>query len=193
MEIKDSRLAPRASKKKKGRRQKAAGAGSRDFILWVPPISRRSLIREEEEKEKDNMSDLVHNFSTRKRKRDAMFEQSANVVLEGARGSSQPCLDKGSEVQAIFISGSLEMSVDDQPAMGNVTLKESREASPVPAALKVIHPPEQATGQADRAKYTRVGCRKPLLPDRMLVNSYLPPRGLAPPMEEVTVPEQEGA
>ena len=45
----------------------------------------------------------------------------------------------------------------------------------------------------DRAKYTRTDRRKPLLPDRMLVNSYLPPRDPTPPIEEVTVPKPEGA
>ena len=34
---------------------------------------------------------------------------------------------------------------------------------------------------------------KPLFPDRMLVNSYLPPRGPDPPVEEVTVPGLKGA
>ena len=77
--------------------------------------------------------------------------------------------------------------------MENVTLAESREASPVPVALQVVRPPEQATGQSDRAKYTWTGRRKPLLPDRMLVNSYLPPRGPAPLIEEVIVPRLEGA
>ena len=57
----------------------------------------------------------------------------------------------------------------------------------------MIHPPDKVTGQLDKAKYTRTGRRKSLLPDRMLVNSYLPPRGPAPPMEEVTVPGPEGA
>ena len=38
-------------------------------------------------------------------------------------------------MQAIVISGSLEMSLNDQPAMGNVTLEEFREASLVPAAF----------------------------------------------------------
>ena len=85
------------------------------------------------------------------------------------------------------------MSLNDQPVTGNVTLEEFREASPVPAALQVIHPPKQATGQLDRAKYTLTSLRKPLLPDRMLVNSYLHPRGPASPMDEVTVPGSEGA
>ena len=44
-------------------------------------------------------------------------------------------------MQAIVISSSPE-SVDDQPTMGNITLEESREASPVPAALQVVHPPK---------------------------------------------------
>ena len=78
-------------------------------------------------------------------------------------------------------------------AMGNVTLEESREASLVPAALQVIHPSEQVTGQLDKAKCTWTGRRKSLISDRMLVNSYLPPQGLAPPMEKVTVPRPEGA
>ena len=73
MEIKDSCLAPQASKKKKGRLQKAAGAGAENFIPWVSPISRRSPDREEEEEEEDYMSGLVHNFSARKRKRDAIL------------------------------------------------------------------------------------------------------------------------
>ena len=57
----------------------------------------------------------------------------------------------------------------------------------------MVHPPEPATGKLDRAKYTRTGRRKPLLHNCMLVNSYLPPCGPAPPMEEVTVPGPGGA
>ena len=92
------------------------------------------------------MSGLVHNFAAQKWKRDAMLEQAADAVPEVAGGSSQPCPDWGSEVQAIVISGSPETSLNDQPDMGNVTLEESREESPVPAALQVIHPPEQVSG-----------------------------------------------
>ena len=81
--IKDSHLAPRASKKKKGtlRQQKVIGAGAEDFIMWVPPISRRSPDWEEEEEE-DKMSGLIHNFATRKRKQDASLEQTVDVVPE---------------------------------------------------------------------------------------------------------------
>ena len=47
--------------------------------------------------------------------------------------------------------------------------------------------------QADRAKYTRAGRSRPLLLDRMLLNSYLPRHSPAPPMENVSVPGPEGA
>ena len=85
------------------------------------------------------------------------------------------------------------MGLNDQSALENVTLVKSREASPVLAAIQVVHPPEQAFGQPDRAKYTQTGRRRPMLPDRMLLNSYLPPRGPTPPMEKVSVLDLEGA
>ena len=113
LERKDSRLAPRASKKKKGRRQKVAEARAEDFIPRVSPISRRSPNREEEEEEEDDMSGLVHNFVARKRKRDASLEQAADAAPEVAGGSGQPCSDGGLKVQAIVISGSPETSLND--------------------------------------------------------------------------------
>ena len=133
---KGSRPTPQASKKKKGtlRRQKVVGAETEDFIPWVPPISRRSLDWEKVEEE-DGMSDLIHNFAAWKRKRDASLEQATCAILEVAGGSGLPRSDEGSEVQAIVISGSPEMGLNDHPALENVTLVESKEASPVPAAI----------------------------------------------------------
>ena len=83
--------------------------------------------------------------------------------------------------------------MNDQSAMGDVSLEEPRDASPVPAFLQVVHPPEEATGRLDKAKYTWTGRKKPSLLDHMLVNSSLPPRSPTPPMEEVTVLGPEGA
>ena len=83
-----------------------------DFILWVPPISRRSPKWEEEEEE-DGMSDLIHNFATWKRKRDVSLKQAADVILEVAGGLGQPCSDEGSKVQVNVISGSLKMGLTD--------------------------------------------------------------------------------
>ena len=100
------------------------------------------------------MSGLIHNFYARKRKRDASLEQVVDAVLEVVGGSGQPCQDGGLEVQYIVISGSPEMGLNDQLALGNVTLVESKEAFPVPAAIQVVHPPEQVAGHSNSAKYT---------------------------------------
>ena len=85
------------------------------------------------------------------------------------------------------------MGLNDQPALENATLVESGEAFPTHVAIQVIHPPKQASGRLERPRYTRFDCSRPLLPDRLLLNSYLPPQGPTPPMEEVLAPEPEGA
>ena len=85
---KGSRPAPRALKRRKGTLgwQNVPKAGVEDFVPWVLPISSRPSDWEEEEEE-DGMSDLIHNFSARKRKRDAIFEQAADAIPEVAGGS----------------------------------------------------------------------------------------------------------
>ena len=85
------------------------------------------------------------------------------------------------------------MGLNDQSALENVTLVESKKASPVPATIQMVHPPEQAVGQPDKAKYTRTRRRRLLLLGLMLLNSYFPHRGLNPPIEEVSVHGPEGA
>ena len=96
-------------------------------------------------------------------------------------------------MQAIVISGSLEMGSNDQLDLENATLVESRKASPTPAAIQVIHSLEQASGRLERPLYTQVDRSKTRLPNQWLLNSYHPPRGPAPAMEEVLDPRPEGA
>ena len=72
------------------------------------------------------MSDLIHNFASRKKKGDASLKQAADAILEVAKGSGQLCSDGALEVQAIVISSSSEMGLNDHPALGNITLAESR-------------------------------------------------------------------
>ena len=52
----------------------------------------------------------------------------------------------------------------------------------------MVHPPERPKSRSGATKLVLIGCKKPLSPDRILLNSYLAPRGLAPVMEEVAVP-----
>ena len=68
-----------------------------DFVSWVPSISSHPLDWEEEE-EKDEMSDLVHNFAARKRKRGASFKQAADAIPKVAGGAGQPPSDESSDV-----------------------------------------------------------------------------------------------
>ena len=85
------------------------------------------------------------------------------------------------------------MGLNNQLDLENATLVESGEASPTPATIQVIHPLEQAPSQLERPLYTRTEHSMPRLPDRLLLNSYHPPRGSAPPIKEVLAPRPEGA
>ena len=100
---------------------------------------------------------------------------------------------EGSDVQAIVISSSLEMGLNDQLALEIATLVESGETSSTPATIQVIYPPEQASSRPKRPRYIRADHSRPLLPDWLLLNLYLPPRGPAPLMEEVLALGPEGA
>ena len=95
-------------------------------------------------------------------------------------------------MQAIVIPGSLEMRSSDRPDPEDVALGEPREATPIQLALQVIYHPDRAESQPSMPKLARPGCTRSLLLDQIVLNSYLPPRGLAPPMEEVAVPGPEG-
>ena len=194
LERKGSCPAPRTLKRRKGtpRRQNVPRAGVEDFIPWVPPISSRPSDWEEEEEE-DMMSDLIHNFAARKRKRDASFELVADAIPGVAGGSGWFLSDEGSKVLTIVISGSPEMGLNDQPTLENVALVESMEVFPTLATIQVVYPPKHVASQSNKAKYTWAERGRTLLPDRMFLNSYLPPRCPAPPIEEVTVPWPEGA
>ena len=89
-------------------------------------------------------------------------------------------MDRGSEIQKIMIPASPEMGSNDQPGSEDIALEEPREEAPIPPEW-----PESCSGAA---KLTLIGRKKPLPTDRILLNSYLPPRGPAPVMEIVVVP-----
>ena len=133
------------------------------------------------------MCDLVHNFAARnrKRKRDASFKWAVDAIREVTGG-------EGPDVQAIVISGSPKMDLNDQPDLENATLMESGEAIPPSTAIQVIHPPKRAPDRLERPLHTRTQRSRPRLPDRLLLNSYHPLQGPAPPMEVVLAPRPKG-
>ena len=52
----------------------------------------------------------------------------------------------------------------------------------------MVHPLDRLESRPGNAKLALPELKKPLLPDWILQNSYLPPRGPTPVMEEVTEP-----
>ena len=191
---KGSRPAPQVSKK--GRRVperlKTPGAEEEDSVPWVSSISSRPPAREEEEEE-DEMTDLVHNFGARKRKRGASFKRATGATLEMAGEASQQPSGESSDVQAIAVSDSPEMGFHGQSASETALSVDLGEVSPTHAEVQEDIPLEQIAGRSDKAKSTRARRSRSLLPDRLLLNSYIPPQGQVPPMEEVSVPGLEGA
>ena len=72
--------------------------------------------------------------------------------------------------------------------MEDIACEEPREEAPIPPALQVVHPSELPESRPGAARLTLTGHKRPLPPDRILLNSYLPPRSPALVMEEVAVP-----
>ena len=97
-------------------------------------------------------------------------------------------MDGGSEIQTIVIPASPEIGSNDQSGSEDIASEEPREEAPIPLTLQVVHPPERLESRPGASKLALTGRKKPLPPDRILLNSYLPPRGSAPVMEEVAVP-----
>ena len=155
-----------------------------DFIPWVrsEPIQ-PSLLEEEEEKEE--MTRLLNRYAARKRKR----EEEAEREAEGTGGLVRSPMDGGSEIKTIMISASPEMWSNDQPGLENIAREEPRKEAPIPPALQVVHPSEWMKSRPGAVGLVLTGRKRPLPPDRILINSYLPPHGPAPAMEEVTTPE----
>ena len=167
-------------KKKRTTQGKSTRGGQvEDFIPWVRSEPNRPSLSEEEE-----MTGLLDRYAARKRKRHEEAEREA----ERADGSVRPLMDGGSEIQTILIPASPEMGSNDQSVLEDIAREEPREEAPIPPALQVVHPPERPEGHLGAAKFALTECKKPLSLDRILLNSYLPPRGPALVMEEVVVP-----
>ena len=106
-------------------------------------------------------------------------------------GPSQPTTDGqltadgSSWDQTIIIPCSLELGPTGRTEPGRVGRSESNEDEPVPSALQVIPPSDWAYEQPSRSKYMRSGLPRPHLPDQVITDSYLPPRGPKPSRVEV--------
>ena len=93
---------------------------------WVGPKKGRYTAREEEEEE-DEMANLVHNFSARKRKRGASLKRATDAIPEVVGEADQDPTGGGSEEQAIVIMDSQEMGFHGQSASESIPTADSGE------------------------------------------------------------------
>ena len=132
------------------------------------------------------MANLIHNFGARKRKWGTSFKRATDATLEVVDEADHHPTDGGSEEQAIVIIDLLEIGFHSQLA-SETTL--STDLGEVPLTHEKVWkgiPLEQITNQPNKPMSSRSGLSRPLLPDRLLLNSYIPPQGQAPPIEEVS-------
>ena len=142
-----------------------------DFIPWVRFEPSRPSLSEEEEEEEE-MTGLLDRYAARKRKRQEEAEREA----ERAEGPVRPPVHGGSEIQKIMIPAFLKMGSNDQPGSEDIAREEPREEAPIPPALQVVHHSERSESRPSATKLALTGRKRSLPPDRILFNSYLPPR-----------------
>ena len=145
-----------------------------DFVPWVPPISSLPPTREKEEEE-DKIADLVHNFGARKCKRGANFKRGNDATSEVASRDDQHPFGENSDVQAIVVSDSPEMGFHGQSASKTALLVDLGEVSRTHVEVQEDIPLKQIANRPDKVTSTWAGRSRSLLPDWLLLNSYIPP------------------
>ena len=123
-------------------------------------------------------------YDARKRKRQVSSSSESDPTQ--AAGSSQPAAEGGSKILAIVIPGSPEPEATDQTEPTGMARTESKKAEPVLSALQVINPFDE--GRLGRSKFIRSRLPRLPLPERIITNSYAPPRGPEFPKVEVSAP-----
>ena len=113
-----------------------------------------------------------------------------DATLEVVGEAHEHPTGEGSDGQAM---DSHEMGFHGQSASGTVLSVDLGEVSLTHAEVQEGIPRKQITSWLDKATSSRSGCSRSLLPDRLMLNSYIPRQGQAPPIEEVSAPRPEGA
>ena len=164
----------------------------KDFVPWVAPKSSLPPASEEEEEE-DEMVDLVHNFGARKRKRGASCKRETNATPEVVCEVDHHPTGEGSDGQAIVVVDSLEMGFHGQSASETAPTVDLEEVPRTHEDIRIGIPSNQISSLLDKATSSRSGRNRSLIPDLLLLYSYIPPQGLTPPMEEVSTHGPKGA
>ena len=85
------------------------------------------------------------------------------------------------------------MGFQGQSALETTLSTDLGEVSLTHTEVQEDTPSEQIASQPDKATSSRSGRSRSLLPDRLLLNSYIPPQSQAPLIEEVSAPGPKGS
>ena len=100
---------------------------------------------------------------------------------------------EGSDGQAIVVVDSPEIGFHGQSTSETAPLTDLRDVPLTHEEVREGIPSEQIASKPVKSTSSCSERSRLLLPDRLLLNSYIPPQGQAPPMEEVLAPGLEGA
>ena len=154
--------------------RRAPGARLEDFVPWVAPIS-SCPSTSEEEKDENEMANLVHNFGAWKSKRDASSKLAIDVTPKVVGEVDQHPTGKGSDGQAIVFVDSPEIGFHGQLASQTVATTDLGKVSLTHEEVWKGIPSEHITSRPDNSTSSRFGHNRSLLPDRLLLNLYIPP------------------
>ena len=121
------------------------------------------------------MADLIHNFGTQKCKQGASFKRVTDATPEVVGEASQQPIGEGSYVHAIVMSDSPEKGFHSQPASETTLSMDLGEVSLTHLEVYEDITSKHIASWPDKATSTQAGCSRSLLPDRLLLNSYIPP------------------
>ena len=139
------------------------------------------------------MADLVHDFGARKRKRGSSFKRATDATPAVVSEDDQHPTSGGSKGQAIIVMDSPEIGFHGQSTSETGLSGDLGEVPPTHEEVRESIPFKHITSRPDKVTSSRSGRSRSLLPDRLLLNSYILPQGQAPPMEEVSALGPEGA
>ena len=143
------------------------------------------------------MTGLLDHYAAHKRKRQVISNSesdpapvhTAEPILPSNDG--KPITDGSSGDQAIIILCSPELKPTGGAELDEVGRSESNEGDPALRALQVIPPLDWGKEQPRKSKYMWSRLPRPHLPDQVITQNYLPPRGPEPPRLKVSAPGAE--
>ena len=110
-----------------------------------------------------------------------LVKRATNSTPEVVGEADQHPTSGGSEGQAIVVMDSPKMGFHGQSTSKIALLAALGEVPLTHEEVREGNPSEQITSRPDKATSSRSGHSRSLLPDRLLLNSYIPPQGPGSP------------